>query len=285
MKYGLELANGGAIADPATLAALAQEAEIAGWDGIFLEDYIVWQGHADAPTYDPMVLLAAMAMRTTRVRLGTTVTSLSRRRPWKLAKEAVTLDHLSNGRLILGIGLGDVGDQGFAAVREVMPLAKRATIVDEALELLTLLWSGEPVTFHGRHFTVDHLPCLPRPLQQPRIPIWIGGKWPTPGVMRRAATYDGFVGGKVHRDDEDWRLDAPEIHDLKDRIRATRASLERFDIALGGARPGEDIAEDRRYVAAAEAAGATWWMEYANDELGGIDLVREFVRRGPLPHR
>jgi len=285
MKYGLELANGGQIADPATLIGLAQDAEIAGWDGIFLEDYVVWQGHANAPTHDPWVLLAAIATRTSRVRLGTTVTSISRRRPWKLAKEAVTLDHLSNGRLILGVGLGDLGDPGFAAVQEVTPLAQRAAMVDEALELLVLLWSGAPVTFHGRYFDIDQLPCLPRPLQQPRIPIWIGGNWPTPGVMRRAARYDGFVGGKVHGDDEDWRLGVPEIHDLKDKIRATRGSLARFDIALGGATPRKDVAADRRYVAAAEAAGATWWMEYANDELGSIDHVRKFIRDGPLARR
>jgi alkanesulfonate monooxygenase SsuD/methylene tetrahydromethanopterin reductase-like flavin-dependent oxidoreductase (luciferase family) len=107
MRYGLCLPNGGACADARTLAELAHLAEEAGWDGVFLEDYIVWQGHQDAPTYDPWVALAAMALRTEKIRLGTQVTPLSRRRPWKVARETVTLDHLSNGRLILGVGLGD----------------------------------------------------------------------------------------------------------------------------------------------------------------------------------
>ena len=108
MHYGICLPNGGACGDPRTLAEFAALAEEAGWDGIFLEDYIVWQGHQEVPTYDPWISLAAMAMRTTRIRLGTSVTPLPRRRPWKVASEAVAIDHLSGGRMILGVGLGDI---------------------------------------------------------------------------------------------------------------------------------------------------------------------------------
>ncbi len=136
MRYGLELPNAGVGGDARTLGDLAQLAEAAGWDGIFLEDYLVWQGQAGVPTYDPWVALAAMAMRTQRIRLGTMVTPLSRRRPWKLAREAATLDHLSNGRLILGVGLGDIADQGFSNVGETTDLRQRARVVDEALEIL-----------------------------------------------------------------------------------------------------------------------------------------------------
>ena len=107
MRYGINLPNGGLTGDPRTAAELAALAEVSGWDGVFLEDYIVWQGHQEVPTYDPWILLAAMALHTTHVRLGITVTPLSRRRPWKVARESVTLDHLSNGRMILGAGLTD----------------------------------------------------------------------------------------------------------------------------------------------------------------------------------
>src|SRR5207245_1135105 len=113
MQYGLELSNAGPSGDARTLANLAALAEASGWDGVFLEDYIVHWTAPDIPTYDPWVVLAAMALSTRRVRLGTTVTPLSRRRPWKLAREAVTLDYLSGGRLTLGVGLGDLGDAGF----------------------------------------------------------------------------------------------------------------------------------------------------------------------------
>ena len=126
MRYGICLPNGGVCGDPQTLADLAACAEEAGWDGIFLEDYIVWQGHQDVPTYDPWIALAAMAVRTTHIRLGTSITPLPRRRPWRVASEATTLDHLSNGRLILGVGSGDTTiDISFTHFGEVTEAKQR----------------------------------------------------------------------------------------------------------------------------------------------------------------
>ena len=125
-------------------------AEAAGWDAVFLEDYIIWQGHNDAPTYDPWVALAAMSVATTRIRLGTMVTPLARRRPWKLARETVTLDHLSGGRLILGVGLGDNEiDTSFTRFGEESELKRRADMVDEALDLLVRMWTGRQVSPGG----------------------------------------------------------------------------------------------------------------------------------------
>jgi alkanesulfonate monooxygenase SsuD/methylene tetrahydromethanopterin reductase-like flavin-dependent oxidoreductase (luciferase family) len=152
MKYGLELPNAGCC-DARTLAELALLAEQAGWDGIFLEDYLVHHHAPDTPTYDPWIALAAMAVRTERIRLGTTVTPLSRRRPWKLARETVTLDHLSHGRLTLGVGLGDLHDPGFAQVGEVTDAKQRARIVDEALEVLVGLWNGAPFSRRAEVFS------------------------------------------------------------------------------------------------------------------------------------
>src|SRR6266536_2581331 len=119
MRYALNLPTGGVRGDPRTLAEFAAEAEAAGWDAVLLEDYVVYQGHQDWPTCDPWVALAAMALSTERIRLGTEVTPLTRRRPWKVARETVTLDHLSNGRLVLPIGLGTLDDGGFKKVGEV----------------------------------------------------------------------------------------------------------------------------------------------------------------------
>src|SRR5512143_731800 len=141
MHYGLNLPNGGLTGDPRTAAELAALAEASGWDGVFLEDYIVWQGHQAVPTYDPWIMLAAMALRTTRVRLGITVTPLSRRRPWKVAREAVTLDHLSNGRMILGAGLGDTTlDVSLTHFGEVIDVKQRGEMLDEALEIVANAW-------------------------------------------------------------------------------------------------------------------------------------------------
>jgi alkanesulfonate monooxygenase SsuD/methylene tetrahydromethanopterin reductase-like flavin-dependent oxidoreductase (luciferase family) len=137
MRYGLNLPNGGLTGDPHTASELAALAEASGWDGVFLEDYIVWQGHQDVPTYDPWILLAAMAVRTERIRLGITVTPLSRRRPWKVAREAATLDHLSNRRMILGVGLGDTRlDISLTHFGEVVDMKRRSEMLDEALDII-----------------------------------------------------------------------------------------------------------------------------------------------------
>jgi alkanesulfonate monooxygenase SsuD/methylene tetrahydromethanopterin reductase-like flavin-dependent oxidoreductase (luciferase family) len=158
---------------------------------VFLEDYLVYQSQIGTPTYDPWVCLAAMATRTNRIRLGSTVTPLPRRRVAKLAAEAVALDHLSGGRVTLGIGLGDAWDMALANLGERTDARIRAEMVDEGLEVLVGLWSGEQFTYDGRFYQVQDVTMLPRPLQSPRIPIWIGGQYPRAGPIARAARWDG----------------------------------------------------------------------------------------------
>jgi hypothetical protein len=285
MRYGLTLPNAGVGGDARTLAELARLAEEAGWDGVFLEDYIVWQGVAATPTYDPWVALAAMALRTERIRLGTSVTPVTRRRPWKLARETVTLDHLSHGRLILGVGLGDINDPGFARVGETLENRQRARMLDEALDVLVGLWTGQPFSYHGQHYQVDEMTLLPPPVQTPRIPIWVGGNWPHKGPVRRAARWDGFVGGKVHAPDAPWCLTPVEVQALKADIERWRSTPTPFDIVLGGAARGAitgDWERDRATIRSLAEAGATWWMEYVTAELGGLDGMRARIQEGPL---
>ena len=125
--------------------------------------------------YDPWLMLAAIALRTKHVRIGAMLTPPSRRRPWKLARETVTLDHLSNGRLILPVGLGALDDGGFTKVNEVTDRKQRAELMEESLEILTGLWSGKPFSFHGQHYNIAEVTFLPPPVQSPRIPIWVVG--------------------------------------------------------------------------------------------------------------
>jgi alkanesulfonate monooxygenase SsuD/methylene tetrahydromethanopterin reductase-like flavin-dependent oxidoreductase (luciferase family) len=282
MRYGLTLPNGGIAGDARTLGELAHIAEDSGWDGVFLEDYIVWQGHEDVPTYDPWIALAVIAARTERVRLGTTVTPLPRRRPWKVASEALTLDHLSNGRFILGVGAGDTNDQGFGRVGEVMDLKTRAAMLDEALAIITGLWSGQPFAFEGAHYHLAEMTLLPAPVQWPRIPIWVGGNWPHRGVIRRAARWDGFVGGKAHAEDEDWQLTPAEVTALIADIARERTSPDPLEIALGGAERGPDIEVDRARITELAAVGATWWVEYVTSEAGGLEGMRARIAGGPI---
>ena len=154
MRYALSLPSGGECAEPTILAELAQVAEAAGWDAVLLEDYLwyhntTYHSTPGAPTHDPWIGLAAMAMRTTTLRLGTCVTPVSRWRPWHLARVTMSLDHLSNGRLILGVGLGDLADEGFTHVGEAVDARERATLLDEGLDILTGLWRGGPFAFEG----------------------------------------------------------------------------------------------------------------------------------------
>jgi alkanesulfonate monooxygenase SsuD/methylene tetrahydromethanopterin reductase-like flavin-dependent oxidoreductase (luciferase family) len=276
VRYGLALPTGMECGDPRFLVELAERADAAGWDGVFLEDYVVFQGDPRAPTCDSWVALAGMAARTERVVLGTCVTPLARRRPWIVARQAAAIDQLSEGRMVLGAGLGDVGDHvvrdaSFTHFQEELDVHRRARMLDEALEIITGLWTGEPFSFHGEHFDVEEVTFVPPPMQRPRIPIWIGGGYPNPGPTRRAARWDGSMLYRVPG------------HDLSaDDVRALReAAGERpYDIMVGGRSREEDWEAERERLGAVAAAGATWSAEYVPPDTR--EAMRAAVERGPL---
>lgn len=283
MQYGLDLPTTGPCTDARTLAELAHLAEQSGWDGVFLEDYIVHWIAKDASTCDPWVALAAMAMRTERVLVGVLVTPLSRR-PWKLARETVTLDHLSGGRLVVGAGIGDINYPGFAPVGEATDAKQRARMLDEGLEVLVGLWSGRPFSYSGEHFQVRELTLLPAPAQTPHIPIWIGGMWPGKAALRRAVRYDGAC---LYKQASDARME--DI--TPDEVRVIRAGIAElrdpslmtpFDIILGGRRRGPDWERERAWLASVAEAGATWWGEYISPDVVELDEIRAHIERGPL---
>jgi alkanesulfonate monooxygenase SsuD/methylene tetrahydromethanopterin reductase-like flavin-dependent oxidoreductase (luciferase family) len=276
MRYGLALPTGGECGDPRFLVELAERAEAAGWEGVFLEDYVVFQGDPTAPTCDPWIALAGMALRTERVVLGTAVTPLARRRPWIVARQAAAIDQLSAGRMVLGAGLGDVGDHvgrdaSFTHFGEEADARRRAGMLDEALEIVAGLWTGEPFSYRGEHFTVDEVSFVPAPVQRPRIPIWIGGGYPNPGPTRRAARWDGSL-----------LYGVPE-HDLSpEDVRAIReaAGDRPYDIVVGGRARQDDWEAERERLRAIGSAGATWWAEYVPAD--SRDAMRSAVERGPL---
>jgi alkanesulfonate monooxygenase SsuD/methylene tetrahydromethanopterin reductase-like flavin-dependent oxidoreductase (luciferase family) len=174
--------------DPATVVRWAREAETNGWDGFFLWDHLRWDDRVEV--HDPWVLLGAIATATSRLRIGTMVTPLSRRRPAVVAKHLVTLDHLSGGRVTLGVGLGDPPDLDFSDFGDEPSYAVRAAITDEALAVLAGLLAGS-VTHAGAHLTAEAT-MRPTPVQ-PRIPIWIAGRAPNPKPLERARRWDGYV--------------------------------------------------------------------------------------------
>jgi len=191
MKFGIYAPNfGNTFGNPKLVTKLAIEAEKSGWDGFFLWDHIVnTEGFPD--TVDPFIALTSVAENTEKIRIGTTVTPLTRRRPWKLARETVTLDILSEGRLILGIGLG--GPNELSLMKEETNLSTMAKMADEQLEILKGLWSGEDFSYTGRYYTIDKVKFRPRPVQKPGIKLWGAGTWPKRGPFKRAARLDGVV--------------------------------------------------------------------------------------------
>jgi alkanesulfonate monooxygenase SsuD/methylene tetrahydromethanopterin reductase-like flavin-dependent oxidoreductase (luciferase family) len=280
MKFALNLPNGKECGHPAMLAEFARVAEESGWDAVFLEDYIVWQGHDDAPTYDPWVALAAMVLATKTIRLGTMVTAIARRRPWKLAREAVTIDRLSGGRLILGIGVGETKiDSSFSGFGEETDDKRRSRMADEALDLLNRLWTGRRITFDGEFYHVKKARFLPKPVQKPRIPIWIGGVWPKKGPVRRALRWDGAC---LYKQPPHEDFSPEDIRELARLAAARPKPRAPFDIAAGHAnwQQARDRGQERAYIASLAEAGATWWSLYIPPD--SEKKMRRCIEEGPL---
>jgi alkanesulfonate monooxygenase SsuD/methylene tetrahydromethanopterin reductase-like flavin-dependent oxidoreductase (luciferase family) len=171
---------------------LAVEAEHAGWDGFFLWDHLHWRRADELEVHDPWTILAAVAARTQRIVLGTMVTPLARRRPQTIAKQLATLDHLSGGRVVLGVGVGEPGDEDFGVFGDPADRRVRAQVLDESLEVLDGLLRGDAVDHHGEHLDVVAR-FLPACVQQPRIPIWVAAKAPARPGLRRSLRWDGVA--------------------------------------------------------------------------------------------
>ena len=267
--------------DPAELVRLGIDAERAGLDGFFLWDHLV---HSDTgegpPVVDPWQVLAVVAASTSRIALGTMITPVARRRPWKLAKEITTLDLLSGGRAILGVGLG-APDSEFSLFGEPAGARHRAELLDEGLEVVAGLCAGRPFSYAGNHFTVGPVQFLPRPVQRARIPIWVGGLLPASGPLIRAARWGGFV--PIHRERPGGQATPEDIAGVRDRIEALRGTTANYDIAVWG-----ELDSAGQVAAALPAyrdAGATWFIESPTSRPGWLDAVRERLReptgRGP----
>ncbi len=274
MKYGLDVSTANIYSDPWLLADLAAEAEAAGWHGFFVWD-AVFARPPDLPMADPWVALAAIAVQTQRIRIGALVTPLARRRPWKIARETVTLDLLSKGRLIFGVGLGYQA-LDFEAFSEEADPKIRGEKLDEALAVLTGLWSGKRFNFKGKHYQVNNVKFLPKPLQTPRIPIWVAGYWPNRRPFRRAAKWDGVLPGKVNEE----QLAPEELKKILVYIKAHRKNSKSFEVAVYGSTPA-NLDKAAKVIQPWIEAGATWWREGIGDWRGSLKTVRERIRSGP----
>jgi alkanesulfonate monooxygenase SsuD/methylene tetrahydromethanopterin reductase-like flavin-dependent oxidoreductase (luciferase family) len=274
MQMGIVLT----VTDPRLAADLAAEAEAAGWDGVFTYDAIAI---GDMDGFDPWILLSAIAVRTSRVRIGAIVFAPSRRRPWKLARELATLDVLSGGRVVFPVGLGALDDKGFGAVGEPVEARTRASLLDETLAIIDGLASGEPFTFSGDHYRVDGVRMRPTPVQRPRVPVWVVGAWPRARSMRRAARWDGIV---VQADDDGTPAGQLEtLVPIVDWLRRERGQADLdgpYDVVLGGTTPPDPEAAGA-LMAPLGAAGATWWIEQDWSAGATAETLRARILAGP----
>jgi alkanesulfonate monooxygenase SsuD/methylene tetrahydromethanopterin reductase-like flavin-dependent oxidoreductase (luciferase family) len=282
MKYGIYLPTHTPFDRPQIIARLAQDAEQAGWDGVFIWDDIT--GSEGKDLADPWISLAAAAMITQRVALGALITPLARRRPWKVARETASLDHLSGGRMVFGVGVGS-GDEQFDDLGEEPNQRLRGDMVDEGLEILTGLWSGEDFQYEGIHYHLKPTRFRPAPLQQPRIPIWVAGFWPNKRPLKRMARWDGM-----------FPLFPPEgtPSEQQERLRQTVAAVKAlrndqrpFDVIMTGTTPANTPEQNREYTASFAQAGASWWLEWLepmrlSDKPWEFEQLRERVLAGPV---
>jgi alkanesulfonate monooxygenase SsuD/methylene tetrahydromethanopterin reductase-like flavin-dependent oxidoreductase (luciferase family) len=219
-------------------------------------------------------------VKTERVRLGTLLTPVSRRRPWKLASELATLDRLSHGRAVLCAGLGAT-DTGFESVGEATDRKTRSQLLDEGLELLTLFWNGKHFKYKGEHYKINwNVGWLYTPVQQPRVPIWVVGAWPREASMRRPLRYDGVLAAKMTGPGAFEQPTPDDIRAIKAFVDENRTETTPFEIIVEGVTPGDDAGRTAAILQPYAEAGVTWWIESMWDVPGGMKAVRRRIKQG-----
>jgi len=276
MRFAMYVPNFDTFGSVNTLVTLAQAAEAAGWDGFFLWDHLLPDADsALGPVADPWIALTAIASATSRLRFGALITPFPRRRPWKLARETVSLDHYSAGRLVVGAGIGGDWWREYSAVGERRDDRTRGAMLDEGLDVVTGLWTGTPLTYKGTYYTIEDAQFLPTPYQTPRIPIWIAGVWPGTRPFRRAARWDGII--------PTGRTGTPSPNDIRDMrayIDSYRTATTPFEIVFQGRAHELPAAERGAHVADYAAAGVTWWLEQVWPDVA-LTEVRSIIDHGP----
>lgn len=268
MRFGITVPNFGDYGEPDALVTAARAAEAAGWDGFFVWDHIVIADRV--PVADPWVALGAIAQATDRLRIGPMVAAVPRHRPWVLARQCVSLDRLSGGRFVLGVGIGHPPDVEFGTFGEPTDARTRADVLDESLAVVEGMWSGAPFSFRGDHFEVAETRFAPPPLQSPRIPIWVAAMLPNRRPLRRAARFDGVFPIRV----DFHEITPDEVRETVAYVRAHGADPDVFDVVLSGAPRSADAYE------ALAGAGVTWYLAGPGEGAGPEDTLA-WIEAGP----
>jgi len=274
LRYGVFLPDFGKALDPRSLTELAGEAEDYGWDGFFLWDHVV-EWNRRTPVYDAFTCLAAIATNTKRIRIGTAVTPIPFLQPWVIARQSVTLDRLSNGRLILGVGLGGKESCDYERFGQSGDNRVLAEKLDESLEIIAGLWSGKPFRYSGKHYLLKNSVFLPHGTQKPRIPIWIAAHWPRRGPFKRAAKWDGMIPLRYPEN----LIQPSELRQAIDYIKTLRGNTDNFDVAIIGSAINQrgNLEIVNRFA----RSGMTWWFENLYGTRNSYGATRQIIRLGP----
>ncbi len=267
MRFGLSFPNFGPYAEPDSMIALAVAAERGGWEGFFVWDHIVVSD--GVPVADPWVLLGAIGNSTSSITIGPMVAAMPRHRPWVVARQAVTIDRLTGGRMLLGVGIGFPPGPEFGTFGDPVDARARADMLDEGLDIVTGVWSGEPFQFEGSHYRVEKNRFRPLPVQRPRIPIVVAGMLPNLRPFRRAARFDGVF--PIRADMQD--MTPADLAEVARYTRRHRTSEEPFEIVVGG-----PVEAD---VGAMAEAGATWYLAGPRPTGESIDETLSWLAAGP----
>ncbi|GCE15868.1 LLM class flavin-dependent oxidoreductase [Tengunoibacter tsumagoiensis] len=273
MKFGLDVPTTGEYADARVLAQLAVDAEHAGWDGFFIWDVLPQQ----APVIDPWIALTAIALQTSHIKIGLLAIPLARHRPYLVAQRLANLDQLSHGRMICTVGLG-FGEEVFAAFGEERTLSVRARQLEEGMTILAGLWTGDPFSFTGEYYALEQANLHIRPVQEPRIPLWVAGGWPNHAPFRRAVQWDGACLKSINAKTKKW-LTVADFQECLSYLQSQRTQhSSEFDIIVSGETPNNPQ-EASKITSPFAGAGATWWVE---EGLGwSLEEFRQRIRSGP----
>jgi alkanesulfonate monooxygenase SsuD/methylene tetrahydromethanopterin reductase-like flavin-dependent oxidoreductase (luciferase family) len=267
VRFGLSFPNFGLYAEPGVTLDLAIAAEESGWDGFFVWDHIVVSD--GMPVADPWVLLGAIGQATTRVLIGPMVAAMPRHRPWEVARRAVTLDRLTGGRFILGVGIGYWPEVEFGTFGDQTDARARAEMLDEGLTIIQAMWSGELFDFKGEHYSIAENRFAPVPLG--KIRVWVAGMLPNLRPLRRAARFDGVF---PIRSDE-GPMGPSEVALVAGYVKLHRPGDDPFDVVIS--------APEAADVDAFGEAGATWLISGPKSDEERLEETLGWIRQGP-PH-
>lgn len=272
INFGIYIANFDIFESPIDYLDLAVATEENSWDGFFMWDHTV--GIPGKPASETFTTLSAIASKTNNIKIGTTVTGLPRHRPWNLARKVATIDHISNGRFIFGIGLGARDEYSPFNEENDNKILKEK--VDESLQIIQGIFEKDHFSFSGKHYQLNDVSFNPKPKQK-NLPIWVAGTWPYKGPFRRAAKFNGIF--PLSADPDEIRLSPKEYQDIISFINQFRDPKSDFDVVSHMYTTGNK--EDDAWISDYIDVGVNWLIEVIYPGRASKKEIFDRIKKGP----